>query len=610
MTLRGTDSYLGDGPDWTISSSNNAFSGGILVDSGNNPNLWANASRALGTGDITVRSTGTLIFGANQDYSGASRTPVLYLEGGSTGMADHLSGATIPFSVVVQGQGGTLGGGTWASDNVYSGSVTLNGPLALAGSRAYSLTNYSISGPISGSYAVTLNTTDSYNGGRGIVSLTNASNSFASLTLQMGYLKATSEGALSTGPLTLYSPDSMTKLYLDKSTDANWTMANSLLGFGTIQVEGGTGFALNTSGSVSPGLGAGNAGTLTVQGNLGFAAGASLAVDLNAVDTQNPVADLVAVSGSISNLSNATLNISVTGDANTISGRQFTILTCTNDLTGQAFGSVTAPTGWNKTMVYGNGSVKVTLNQNTITFANNTLTYGSPGDLGTIIDPAGLNETATSYGLTKAAFQALGPQVVPFNGAPAPTQTLRTLVACYATGNTVTFTFPAAMYNYGSYSSVGRGAFSGASLQDAISTVPTQSDSLYDWFDATITSTGGLGVKALGFCAGFRNDQVVSAGQVLYTLSDGSTGSVTLPALGSSGNPEYIFIGYQAPAGKTITRVQASRTSGPGGGYVSVDDLAFVMNASDTTAPAAIADLASSGATASSVTLAWTAPRR
>ena len=195
-----------------------------------------------------------------------------------------------------------------------------------------------------------------------------------------------------------------------------------------------------------------------------------------------------------------------------------------------------------------------------ITFSNNTLTYSSTSDLSTTIDPPGQKDVTDSYGIAKASFQALSPQVVAFNGAPAPSPTLRTLVANYDAGNTVTFTFPAAMYNYGSYTSVGRGSFSGSAAQDAISTVPVLNGGLYDWFDATITSTGDKGVRALGFCVAFRTDQVVAAGQVLYTLSDATTETITLPALGGPGNPEYVFIGYQAPAGKTITRVQASRT--------------------------------------------------
>ncbi len=213
----------------------------------------------------------------------------------------------------------------------------------------------------------------------------------------------------------------------------------------------------------------------------------------------------------------------------------------------------------------------------TVTLVGDTLTYGDPSDLDTAIDPAGLNEVATSYGVAKASFQALSPQVVAFNGAPAASQILRTLVVYYNPTSTVTFTFPADLYNYGSRTSVGRGAFSGSSLLHAISTVPTLSDGLYDWFDASITSTGGQGVQSLGLCAAFRNEQEVSAGQIVFTLSDATTESIALPTLGNVGNPEYVFIGYQAPAGKTITRVEGSRTQFPGGGYVSVDDLSIVM---------------------------------
>ena len=148
----------------------------------------------------------------------------------------------------------------------------------------------------------------------------------------------------------------------------------------------------------------------------------------------------------------------------------------------------------------------------TISFSSNTLTYSSPSDLGTTIDPSGQKDVTNSYGITKASFQALSPKVVAFNGAPAATQTLRTLVVNYTASSTVTFTFPTAMYNYGSMTTCGRGSFSGSAAQDAISTVPVQNGSLYDWFDATITSTGGQGVQSLGFCAAFRNDQAVSAG--------------------------------------------------------------------------------------------------
>lgn len=230
-----------------------------------------------------------------------------------------------------------------------------------------------------------------------------------------------------------------------------------------------------------------------------------------------------------------------------------------------------------------------------VSLGGNTLTYGSPSDLGTTIDPVGLNDVQQSFGVSKAAFQAFNPQVVEFNNAPAANQILRTLVVDNTASGTVTFTFPAAMYNYGSRTSVGRGAFSGSNYGDAISTVPTVSGGMNNWFEADIATTGGQGVSALGFCAGFRNDQQVFAGQALFTLSDGSTVAIDLPALGIDSShpndPEYIFLGYQAPAGLTITRVEASRTSLPGGAYASIDDLSFVM----TPEPATLSLLALSG---------------
>lgn len=216
------------------------------------------------------------------------------------------------------------------------------------------------------------------------------------------------------------------------------------------------------------------------------------------------------------------------------------------------------------------------------------LTYTSASDLGTgtNIDPPGLNDATVEFGVGKAAFQALNPQVVGFNppgGAPAASQVLKQLVVSNTASGTVTFTFPAIMYNYGSRTSVGRGAFSGSILDDAISTVPNQAaDGKWDCFDATITTTGGQGVQALGFCQAYRNDQEVwnldhSGGTAVFTLSDGSTATVILAALGGPTNPEYVFIGYKAPTGLTITRVQVGRTDQAGGGYTAIDDLSFVM---------------------------------
>ena len=211
-------------------------------------------------------------------------------------------------------------------------------------------------------------------------------------------------------------------------------------------------------------------------------------------------------------------------------------------------------------------TVTITVNGgSTITFINNVLTYGSPSDLGTVIDPAGLYDVQQSYGMTKAAFQALNPQVVAFNGAPAPGTPLNTLVAYYTTSGTVTFTFGIS-YNYGSLHLLWPRGLLRQFLPGRHLHRPITDGGITDWLDASITTTGGQGVKALGFCVCFRNDQAVDAGQAIFTLSDATTETVTLPALGGASNPQYVFIGYQAPAGKTITRVQASHTSTVGGG--------------------------------------------
>jgi hypothetical protein len=369
LTFQSTDSYQGDGAEWYFSVANSTFSGGVLIAAGNYPIVWANASQALGTGDITIGSTGKLVFGANQNYTGAARTPVLYLEGGATAMTDHLAGATVPFNVVVQSAGGTLGTGTWADSNTYGGSVTLNGPLTLAGSRSSGSVNFTVTGQITGNFPVTVNTTDQYQGSRGTVTLANANNSFSGTTLQMGYLKATSEGALSTGPITLYNPDAWTRLYLDKPTSANWTLTNNITASGPIQVEDGSAsYTLNLAGStVTVGTSGTTAATFSVAGNVAFAqnAGTPATLKIDVIGSGSPVVvsnDVLAVSKNLNGLANANLNISISGaDFVDLAGKTLTIATCLNDVSSQAFAGVTYPTGWKGTVIYGNGFVKLQL---------------------------------------------------------------------------------------------------------------------------------------------------------------------------------------------------------------------------------------------------------
>ena len=193
LTLQATDNYLTDGPEWVFTVANSTFSGGILIDASNYPIVWANASQALGTGDFTVRSTGTLIFGANQNYTGAARTPVLYLEGGATGMTDHLASATIPFNVVVQSRAATLGAGTWA-DNCTLQRLGHAQRAADAGRVALRrFDQLHRHGPDQRQLPGDGQHDGSVPGQIAVSSLSaNTNNNYASTTIQMGYLKATS----------------------------------------------------------------------------------------------------------------------------------------------------------------------------------------------------------------------------------------------------------------------------------------------------------------------------------------------------------------------------------------------------------------------------------
>ncbi|HUW83662.1 MAG TPA: dockerin type I domain-containing protein [Phycisphaerae bacterium] len=371
LTFEASDSYQGDGPEWFFYHADSTHSAGLMIESGNNPVVWAMASQALGTGDITVRSTGTVGFGANQDYSGAARTPVIYLEGSQVMLQDYLSGATIPMDIIVGSEGGTIYGYNWCVDNSFTGAVTLNANMTLAGTRLGSLGhNFTIDGAISGDGGIVVNSTDQYQGSRGTVVLGNAANSYnGGTTVQTGYLKALAEGTLSTGQITLYSPDIMTRLFLDKPTDADWTLANDITADGTVQVEDGSvGYTLNLMGStVTVGTDDAVAGTMTVAGNLAFVQDGNTPVTLNigVIGTGDPVVvsnDALAVTRSVGSLSNCVLNVSILGaDYADLAGETLTILTCTNDLSAQSFADVVYPTGWKGIVTYGSGWITLSL---------------------------------------------------------------------------------------------------------------------------------------------------------------------------------------------------------------------------------------------------------
>ena len=106
---------------------------------------------------------------------------------------------------------------------------------------------------------------------------------------------------------------------------------------------------------------------MSVVGNLAFAqnGGTPATLKIDVIGSGSPVVvtnDLLAVSKSLTGLSNTNLNISISGaDFVDLAGKTLTIATCLNDVSSQAFAAVTYPTGWKGTVIYGNGFVKLQL---------------------------------------------------------------------------------------------------------------------------------------------------------------------------------------------------------------------------------------------------------
>ncbi len=200
----------------------------------------------------------------------------------------------------------------------------------------------------------------------GKLRLTNAANSFSGgLSVAAGNLYITTAGAQGAGPITLASG---AEVFLDASPNDNWSLGNDIAGAGTVQVEdGSSSYTLTANGSaLSPGT-AGAAGTLTVKGNLAFSRNDSTPASLNidVVGAGSPVVvtnDVLAVTRSITGLSDAVLNVSLSGvTGDDVRGKTFTILTCANDLAGQQFAGVTYPAGWVGAITYNNGAIYLQL---------------------------------------------------------------------------------------------------------------------------------------------------------------------------------------------------------------------------------------------------------
>ena len=198
----------------------------------------------------------------------------------------------------------------------------------------------------------------------GKLRLTNATNNFSGgLSVDAGNLYVTAAGAQGAGPITLTNNAEM---FLDATPNANWTLGNNIGGIGTVQIEDGSAsYTLTANGStLSPGA---SPGTLTIKGNLVFARNGSTpaALNIDVAGSGSPVVvtnDLLAVTRNVTGLSDAVLNVSLSGvTGDDVKGKTFTILTCANNLTGQAFGSVTYTAGWVGAVTYGNGAIYLQL---------------------------------------------------------------------------------------------------------------------------------------------------------------------------------------------------------------------------------------------------------
>jgi hypothetical protein len=193
-------------------------------------------------------------------------------------------------------------------------------------------------------------------------------------------------------------------------------------------------------------------------------------------------------------------------------------------------------------------------------------------DLVTVIDPAGLADVQQSFGVSLASFRLLDRKVIDF-GNPAWSIGERNCVAVNVAG-LVQFDFASA-YSYGGKVTWGRSAFSGPNAWDCITSVETQPGN--SWFGVpAVVAAPGVSVSAVGFCVCSHDTTYgLSHGSIQYTLSDSSIQTVDYPDLGNGSGLNRIFIGYQAPVGKSIVSFRAVQ-SGSGNSFVNIDDLAFV----------------------------------
>jgi hypothetical protein len=216
--------------------------------------------------------------------------------------------------------------------------------------------------------------------------------------------------------------------------------------------------------------------------------------------------------------------------------------------------------------------------------------------LGSMVDPLGQQQDfdAALYSvpaMAKDAFNALpGLKTITFNKAPDARQATTSIVAYYDSINYVTFSDFGSSdgYNYSGGYSAGRNPHSGTQPYHQLGTVggtslngPFHGDAAanpaLNWFKASIAvSEPGKGVSAIGFIVDARDDQNTQNGHFWITLNDGTEVQIPYATFGGAAG-QGLFFGYEAPTGKFITGIEASRANKSGNSFLALDDLAFVV---------------------------------
>jgi hypothetical protein len=325
---------------------------------------------------VIVNSGGTLIIGAAQ--TGAA--PLITAKSGGS-IASEVNTDT--------GWKIRLEGGVFRATDLCVGTLNHSGAMELAGGSGKLSAGWSGALQLSGQVTeatpgmklevapqanpvILSHTNNLHTGGTDIVEPLKTSGSY-----YYSYAEMKDPGAFGSGPIRIVpntnDNNKAHQLRLVKTGGpADWTLTNDLGGAGMIKVEDGSYRLTVRGGAVSPGINTAvvstnTTGILTVWGSLAFTNNGAQYAQLNMeIAGTNNVAgvdyDRLTVSNSIAGLGYAglTVNINTNLTAADLAGKGFTIVTCTNNLTGLNFQSVSYSGKWSGAVLYGSGYVALT----------------------------------------------------------------------------------------------------------------------------------------------------------------------------------------------------------------------------------------------------------